>query len=49
MFAGDPLAAVATAGDALDDARSAARALAQLLTEAHAATRDLRAVTRGRP
>ena len=45
MFAGDPLAAVATAGDA----RSAARALAQLLTEAHAATRDLRAVTRGRP
>ena len=41
MFAGDPLAAVATAGAALDEARSAARALARLLTEAHAATASL--------
>ena len=49
LLAGDPLAAVATAGTALDEARVAARALARLLTEARAAAGSLVPPTQGRP
>ena len=48
MFAGDPLAAVATAGTALDEACAAAHALVLLLTEARVATSDLALPPQGR-